>query len=107
MPYGSNAVFTEYFLRLVDNGGQEYLAVTTMLDDPQYLQQPYVKTYQFKKQRDAAGWRPTPCSCAVSCLFRHPPHAEKAETAEGLNAETAETAEANQAFSAFSAVSAF
>jgi hypothetical protein len=62
VPYGSNAVFTEYFLRLVDNGGQEYLAVTTMLDDPQYLQQPYVKTYQFKKQRDAAGWRPTPCT---------------------------------------------
>jgi hypothetical protein len=62
VPYGSNAVLTEYFLRLVDSGGQEYLAVTTMLDDPQYLQQPYLKTYQFKKQRDAAGWRPTPCS---------------------------------------------
>ncbi len=62
VPYGSNAVLTEYFLRLVDRGGQEYLAVTTMLDDSQYLQQPYVKTYQFKKQRDAAGWRPTPCS---------------------------------------------
>jgi hypothetical protein len=62
VPYGSNAVFTEYFLRLVDNGGQEYLAVTTMLEDPQYLQQPYVKTYQFKKQRDATGWKPTPCT---------------------------------------------
>jgi len=62
VPYSSNAVLTEYFLRLVDNGGQEYLAVTTMLDDPQYLQQPYVKTYQFKKQRDAAGWRPTACT---------------------------------------------
>jgi hypothetical protein len=62
VPYGSNAVLTEYFLRLVDNGGQEYLAVTTMLDDPQYLQQPYVKTYQFKKQRDATSWRPTPCT---------------------------------------------
>jgi len=46
----------------VDNGGQEYLAVTTMLDDSQYLQQPYVKTYQFKKQRDATGWKPTPCT---------------------------------------------
>jgi hypothetical protein len=62
IPYGANAVLTEYFLRLVDRGGQEYLAVTTMLDDPQYLQQPYIKTYQFKKQRDSAGWRPTPCS---------------------------------------------
>ena len=62
VPYGLNATLTEYFLRLVDNTGQEYLAVTTMLDDPQYLQQPYVKTYEFKKQRDATGWNPTPCS---------------------------------------------
>ena len=61
VPYGPNAVVTEYFLRLVDTTGQEYLAVTTMLEDAQYLQQPYVKTYQFKKQRDAAGWNPTPC----------------------------------------------
>jgi hypothetical protein len=61
VPYGLNATLTEYFLRLVDTTGQEYLAVTTMLEDPQYLQQPYVKTYEFKKQRDATGWNPTPC----------------------------------------------
>ena len=61
VPYGQNATLTEYFLRLVDTGGQEYLAVTTILEDSQYLQQPYVKTYEFKKQRDAAGWNPTPC----------------------------------------------
>jgi hypothetical protein len=61
VPYGPNAVLTEYFLRLVDDDGQEYLADTMMVDDPQYLQQPYIKTYQYKKQRDAAGWNPTPC----------------------------------------------
>jgi hypothetical protein len=62
VPYGANAVLTEYFVRLVDDvDGQEYLAVTTMVDDPQYLAQPYVKTYQYKKQRDASGWNPTPC----------------------------------------------
>jgi len=43
-------------------GGQEYLAVTMMLDDPQYLLQTYVKTYQFKKERDGSRWNPTPCS---------------------------------------------
>ena len=60
IPYSANAVITEYFVRLVDDG-QEYLAVTTMVDDPQYLALPYVKTYQYKKQADAAGWAPTPC----------------------------------------------
>jgi len=60
IPYGANAVITEYFVRLVDEG-QEYLAVTTMVDDPQYLALPYVKTYQYKKQSDATGWNPSPC----------------------------------------------
>lgn len=62
IPYGPNATLTEYFVRLVDDDGQEYLAVTSMVDDPQYLAQPYIKTYEFKKQRDATGWKPTPCS---------------------------------------------
>ena len=61
IPYGANATLTEYFVRLVDED-QEYLAVTTMVDDPQYLAQPYIKTYEYKKQRDATGWNPTPCS---------------------------------------------
>ncbi|PYS04772.1 MAG: hypothetical protein DMG16_01805 [Acidobacteria bacterium] len=62
VPYSANAVVTEYFLRLVDRRGQEYLAVTIFVDDAQYLQQPYIKTYEFKKQPDASGWNPTPCS---------------------------------------------
>lgn len=61
VPYSANAVLTEYFVRLVDEG-QQYLAVTTMVDDPQYLAQPYVKTYLFKKQADQSGWNPTPCA---------------------------------------------
>ena len=62
VPYSANAVVTEYFLPLVDRRGQEYLAVTIFVDDAQYLQQPYIKTYEFKKQPDASGWNPTPCS---------------------------------------------
>jgi hypothetical protein len=62
VPYGANATLTEYFVRLADRSGQEYLAVTTMLDDPTYFQPPYIKTYQFKKQPNAAGWNPTACS---------------------------------------------
>lgn len=60
VPYGANAVITEYFVRLVDEG-QEYLAVTIMVDDPQYLAQPYIKTYEYKKESNASGWNPTPC----------------------------------------------
>ena len=61
VPYSANATLTEYFIKLVDEG-QEYLAVTMIVDDPQYLAQPYIKTYQYKKQTDATGWNPTLCS---------------------------------------------
>lgn len=62
IPYSGSAVLNEHFVRLVDKGGQEYLALTVVVDDPQYLQQPYIKTYEYKKQPDASLWNPTPCS---------------------------------------------
>jgi len=36
--------------------------VTSVVDDPKYLRQPFVVTTQFKKQSDAKGWDPTSCS---------------------------------------------
>ena len=61
VPYSANATITEYFVLLVDGSGQEYLVVTTSVDDPAYFQPPYIKTYEFKKQKDASGWNPRPC----------------------------------------------
>ena len=61
IPYSENAVLTEYFTTVEDKGIR-YLAVTTMLADPRYLTQSFVRTSQFKKLPDAAGWNPTPCS---------------------------------------------
>jgi hypothetical protein len=37
------------------------MRVTAMLEDATYLTQPFVRTYNFKKQADASGWDPTPC----------------------------------------------
>ena len=61
VPYGAGAVLTEYFQHLTDYD-TEYLAVTSILEDAQYLAQPWVRTSQFRKQPDAKGWNPTPCS---------------------------------------------
>jgi hypothetical protein len=60
VPYGQNAVLTEYWTTLADEG-VDYLVVTNILDDPEYLAQPYVRSVQFRKQPDNNGWRPTPC----------------------------------------------
>lgn len=62
VPYGANAVLTEYFAVVTGTHGDAYLAVTKMLEDPQYLNAPYVRTVQFRKQNDGSGWNPTPCS---------------------------------------------
>jgi len=61
VPYSDKAVLTEYINRLSGQQNDAYLSVTAMLDDPAYLTQPFVRTYTFKKQADAAGWEPTPC----------------------------------------------
>jgi len=61
VPYGANAVLTEYFTTLTDEGA-DYLVVTNFLEDPQYLAQPYVRSVQFRKQADSTGWNPTACS---------------------------------------------
>jgi hypothetical protein len=62
VPYSANAVLTEYFNRIAEENGDEYLVVTTIVDDPMYLNQTFVTSTHYKKLPDATGWNPTPCS---------------------------------------------
>jgi hypothetical protein len=54
-------VLTEYVNLVAGQQSDSYIAVTAMVDDPVYLNGPFLRTYQFKKIPDAAGWDPTPC----------------------------------------------
>ena len=62
VPYSENAVVTEYFDRAPAPGGGQILLVTTIVDDPQYLRQPFIVSSQFKKEADGSKWDPTPCT---------------------------------------------
>jgi len=62
VPYSGNAVVTEYYTRTNEPNGDSWLIVTTIVEDPQYLNQPFITSTHFKKQTDASGWNPTPCS---------------------------------------------
>jgi hypothetical protein len=62
VPYSENAIVTEYFDLAPLPGGGQALLVTTIVDDPQYIQQMYVVTSQFKKEADGSKWDPTPCT---------------------------------------------
>jgi len=62
VPYSENAAVTEYFDLAPLPGGGQALLVTTIVDDPQYLQQPFIVSSQFKKEADGSKWDPTPCT---------------------------------------------
>ena len=64
VPYSENAVVTEYFDRHSEANGDEWFTVTTIVDDPKYLNQPFITSTGFKKERDGAKWRPTPCTAS-------------------------------------------
>ncbi|MBZ5577253.1 MAG: hypothetical protein LAP40_11895 [Acidobacteriia bacterium] len=62
VPYSEDATVTEYFDIAREHTGEQYLVVTTVVNDPKYLTQQFVTSSQFKKQADGAGWDPTACS---------------------------------------------
>ena len=62
VPYSADASVTEYFDRFDVPNGDSLLVVSTEIVDPAYLFQPFWTSTHFKKQNDASGWNPTPCS---------------------------------------------
>ena len=61
-PYSAKTVVTEFYdLNTMPNGDQ-WMTVTTKVEDPVYFTRPYLTTTDFKKLRDTAGWNPSPCS---------------------------------------------
>jgi hypothetical protein len=62
VPYSADAVLTEYFDRFDIPNGDSLLVVTTEVNDPVYLTEPFWTSTHFKKQSDASGWNPSPCS---------------------------------------------
>jgi hypothetical protein len=61
-PYSANTLLTEYFDKVVEPNGDSYIILTSTIEDPTYLTQPIMISMHFKKQADAAGWNPTPCT---------------------------------------------
>jgi hypothetical protein len=94
VPYSENAVVTEHFIRFTvptadpstsrqargrpdQSGGttgsgssraesrrDDWFTVTTIVDDPTYLNQPFITSSNFKREPDGSKWRPTPCKAS-------------------------------------------
>jgi len=62
-PYSGTAIVEEYFDTFSDPYTRNtWLAVTTVVTDPQYLIEPLIAHAHFKKIPDSSGWDPTPCN---------------------------------------------
>jgi hypothetical protein len=62
IPYSENAVLTEYWDVSTERNGDQWLTLTSVVDDSRYLRTPYVTALHFKKEADGSKWDPTPCS---------------------------------------------
>ena len=62
VPYSADATLTEYFDVAPHPSGGQVLIVTAVVDDPRYLQRPYIVSSHFKKEADGSKWDPSPCT---------------------------------------------
>jgi hypothetical protein len=62
MPYSANATLTEYFRTMELPERSQWIRYTQIANDPDYLTQPWIVNYAFKKLPDASKWKPTPCT---------------------------------------------
>jgi hypothetical protein len=62
VPYSADATITEYFDRVgPEPNGDVILLVRTVVDDPKYLQTPFITSTHFKLEKDGSKWNPSPC----------------------------------------------
>jgi len=62
VPYSENAVLTEHWDLYKRPNGEEWLTITTQIEDPQYLSGVRLVAPVFKKEANGSKWDPTPCS---------------------------------------------
>jgi len=62
VPYSEKASIQEYFDRVTYPNGDTVLLVRTVIEDPQYLQMPFITSTHFKLEPSGAKWKATPCA---------------------------------------------
>ena len=62
VPYSENTVMTEHWDLFKRPNGEQWLTITTQIEDPQNLSNVRLIAPIFKKEPDGSKWDPTPCS---------------------------------------------
>ncbi len=60
-PYSGDTVLREYFDLTTERNGDTWFVVTTIVEDPTYLTEPFVTSTNFKKEPDGSKMNPVAC----------------------------------------------
>jgi hypothetical protein len=60
VPYSENVALTETFIRFSD-GADEWLTVSSRVEDPRYLNQAFLTSSNFKREPDGSKFKPAAC----------------------------------------------
>jgi hypothetical protein len=61
VPYSADTTLTEYYDRFAGPNAEEWLVVTTIVEDPQYLNGRFITSSHFRREKDRSKWNPKPC----------------------------------------------
>ncbi|MEP6962399.1 MAG: hypothetical protein ABI995_09975, partial [Acidobacteriota bacterium] len=62
VPYSANTILTEFYDVLHEPNGDQYLIVSTTVEDPANLTQPFRTSTHFKKEANGSKFKPSACS---------------------------------------------
>jgi hypothetical protein len=62
IPYSASASMTEYWDLNKETNGEQWIVITSQVNDPVYLQAEWVTALHFKKEPDGSKWNPSACS---------------------------------------------
>jgi hypothetical protein len=64
VPYSDKTTLTEYWDLLKQPDGEQWLVITTVVEDPTYLGRTWITSLNFKKEPNGSKWDPSPCSAS-------------------------------------------
>ena len=62
VPYSDKTTLTEYWDLVRPPSGDQWLVVTTIVEDPTYLSRTWITSLNFKKEPNGSSWAPEGCS---------------------------------------------
>ena len=61
VPYSDKTTLTEYWDLLRQPNGDQWIVITTIVEDPTYLTRSWITSLNFKKEPDGSKWAPEAC----------------------------------------------